>query len=331
MPEQVSASVLLKQRREELDVTQAFIAWAAGVSRNTVGNLERGEGNPEQRVIRSVALAMAVNWAKIYDEEIAEQKKYVLAAPAVRRVYGIVGSLQEGVPKEGRRVMDAFTAFIDDEVEQELLEANPFEVSHTRSTSQHLIRFIRLIEPHLTLADPRDSALIEALMERGWKPEESSGLGVPSPRVVRRRAQGRPPVWRSYEEPASATGAFAEDTLRREPETKAVLAQYLKGAQAFARLPARLQGALLNGHVADYGTFERNVRDTTIPLIALVIRPDDVGDVTAVEMAQAVSYWTSTIALASSLMAAGTKQGMDLGEIVDRVQVVLHGTGEDTA
>ncbi|MCK9299886.1 MAG: helix-turn-helix transcriptional regulator [Bacteroidales bacterium] len=45
----------IKERREELSITQAHLAELAGISINTLYKLERGQTNPSLRVLNKLA------------------------------------------------------------------------------------------------------------------------------------------------------------------------------------------------------------------------------------------------------------------------------------
>lgn len=53
--------VLLRRSRERLGLTQQAVAKAAGVSRPTVANIERGQGTPSLGVLARIARAVSVD------------------------------------------------------------------------------------------------------------------------------------------------------------------------------------------------------------------------------------------------------------------------------
>jgi transcriptional regulator with XRE-family HTH domain len=330
----------LKLRREEVGISQALLAWAARVSRNTVGNLERSQGEPEDRVVKNVCAALGVKskWRMGFDAP--EDASHILfSADAVKRLYEII--VDDIQPKNSKRARQAIDAF------RELMATEDRELFERADLGLQTTRFADYLAPHM---EPEDQLLREAFIERGWSPEDSERLtmsGLAEEMRADLRSRRSSPELKSSEgdatlkEEVSALRQRVDEMtevadsmsslIGASPEDTSAFRELIRGGEVFRRLPVRLQAALLQGYVADHARFEYQVSDVSIPLVALVVRPDDASGVSALEIAKAVSYWTMTLALAQALVNAGEKQGLDMAQTVLRVQEFLHTPAADEA
>lgn len=61
--QRLSYSHMVKSVREELGMTQDELAEAAGTTRRTIGNFERGSNAPQPRILASILRALGINQA----------------------------------------------------------------------------------------------------------------------------------------------------------------------------------------------------------------------------------------------------------------------------
>ena len=59
----------LKAARAEKDMTQAALAEAVGVSRQTINAIEKGEYNPTINLCRAICKALGKTWDDLFWEE----------------------------------------------------------------------------------------------------------------------------------------------------------------------------------------------------------------------------------------------------------------------
>ena len=59
----------LKAARAEKDMTQAALAEAVGVSRQTINAIEKGEYNPTINLCRAICKALGKTWDELFWEE----------------------------------------------------------------------------------------------------------------------------------------------------------------------------------------------------------------------------------------------------------------------
>lgn len=272
----------LKLRREEVGVSQALIAWAARVSRNTVGNLERGQGEPEERVLKNVCAALGVKskWKMGFDAP--EDESHILfSADAVKRLFAIiVDDIQPKSSKRAREAIDAFRRLTETE------DHGLFERSELRAQTTMLADYLA---PYL---QSEDQAVIEAFLERGWSPEDSQNITASDlQEEMQANLRRRPPpfeqdsqvdasalqrevrtIQRKIAEMArvSMPSAPPGSTFEYSPEFRTVIGM----AETFQRLPVRVQEALLSGQVLD--------SEITVPpntngfsMVNLVVRHDN--------------------------------------------------------
>ncbi|MET8984650.1 helix-turn-helix domain-containing protein [Nonomuraea wenchangensis] len=275
-------SEAVKARREAIGISQATLAWAARVSRNTVGNLERGQGQPEGRVISNVSAALG--WTLAFEENYppgrldpwderavlppvwdadAQAEAETLSAEALEVFYRTV-ERAKGIDREdARRATDRLLDLV--------------RAGRHRDTRAKVGLLMHHLAPYLTDTF-EDEPFLDALTERGWSREDNPELG--SGLSNRHRKGGRPSRAPSeHQEEVSEVDEPPTRVVAEPRELHELTSGLVRDAQAFSRLPIRVQEALLSGHVLDAEVTEPP-NTSGFSMVNLVVRHNDTSDKT---------------------------------------------------
>ncbi|MEU4225835.1 transcriptional regulator [Nonomuraea sp. NPDC026600] len=278
---------LLKLRREDIGLSQAVLAWAARVSRNTVGNLERSQGEPEERVFKNVCAALGVKsqWKFSFAEEDVESH-VLFSAGAVKRLYEIVTEdIQPRSSKRAREAIDVFRNLVETE-DKGLFERSELQMQTTRLANYIAPSFFD---------SPGDRELSEAFIERGWSPEDSQDLNT-ADMSASMRDEMRLRSIREREPSAEVQELRDEvqtlqqrlDSITSAAESLSSLAgaspreafnfrSLMQEREAFRLLPVRVQEALLSGRVLD-SEVTAPPNTNGFSMVNLIVRHDSAQD-----------------------------------------------------
>ena len=147
-------------REQELQLSQADLAWLAKVSRGTISNLETGRVTPDARTWHRIRTALAlppVIWARPVAGFAAQT---MLTADAVQGIVGAVVALREYNPDAGRKAADRWCQLV-----VQLTGGNP-PAGHALAGELNLIadEIVPLVPP------ARLPVIYDALRSWGWLP-----------------------------------------------------------------------------------------------------------------------------------------------------------------
>jgi transcriptional regulator with XRE-family HTH domain len=94
----------LRVLREGADMSQEALADAAGISRQTISNIERGAGSADLGTLRKLAAALGVSIGTI----TAENPGYVEAVRAAAKVAGMTAEQRDVFHRELERLRDDY-------------------------------------------------------------------------------------------------------------------------------------------------------------------------------------------------------------------------------
>lgn len=129
----VSFGQEIRRRRELLRLSQSDLARRARVSRNTIGNVERGNGQTEERVMQALTNALS---ALEYGEGAARVE------PATQKPGG--GTRSDAALESIARTLDALaTALSDDLISTDSTSPEAMAIRATRRAYQHAAQIVR--------------------------------------------------------------------------------------------------------------------------------------------------------------------------------------------
>lgn len=100
LEEREALAIGISELRESMGITQGELAKLAGVSRQSISNIERGESVPSGKNLTAIMLALGVDEAKNFD-------------PHIEKWLVMIGQLVENIPDSRRaKAMDATQQFL---------------------------------------------------------------------------------------------------------------------------------------------------------------------------------------------------------------------------
>lgn len=224
---------VVQARRKAVGVSQDYLAWASRVSRNTIGNLERNQGEPERRVVCNVYAALGLDWEYVSSAHLDRE---FLPLPAVSRVLNIISDIRNSDPEQARKLMDIYIAYVNTEIEMRGILGDAQSID-----SPWLKTFIHGFAPYLSPSNPEDLSVLEALTDRGWSPEDTPNLGS-MVGELERVAQGR----FDFGPPRTAASPAFEDQIKRESLAK--VEDLRRELHESAQINKQLQAAYAKDH-----------------------------------------------------------------------------------
>ncbi|MDA2805734.1 helix-turn-helix transcriptional regulator [Nocardiopsis suaedae] len=321
-----SIGALLRERRQEINVSQSDLAWLARVSRGTVSNLEREKGEAVSYIATSkVASALGVHNEGWRPE--GGSLEPTVEAQLLRRMIACILEIRDGVEgAEGdrhaaRRIADALTKFVDRFEDEDVFDVDD-EARYARDELANAVA-IRLDERR-----PADAAVISFFEDLGWSPDDRL---LPQAEYVLENAASRTPestfdVKRQGalrpERSSSSQSAIYEMLKHVQQRIDQLTEQHMKVVGAFQRLPLRVQHEIMNGTVADSSVTD--IAGGTA--VQLFMRKDETG-VDLVHTILDLKSWEQISTLTQDVFEAANKRGVDLltdpVAVFDVVQMLL--------
>ncbi|RCG29009.1 XRE family transcriptional regulator [Sphaerisporangium album] len=324
---QLGLGVHLRNRREEIRISQATLAWLARVSRNTVSNLERDAvAEPDDRVLNNVEAALGLDHWYAYSSTHHPRDAMLLVQPRIaHRLIEVIERLKREDPKTARDAADAYVAFM-----AALRDARDDDsrLSAHQALQEEAGRLAQFIVPRLDLATELDSSIRAFLEDQGWSPEDSTFLGggaalisvrastTDSARMTETAARIHSELDKLREQIGQMTETFAPALFVRHDE-----------ANAFGRLPIRVQDALLSGQVID-ADIVKPPHTEGISLLTMVVRQDDSEAPLTAEgrkaLINSLHIWHLSLVAAAGMFSFMQKHSWMAPEVVeDRIKEAL--------
>lgn len=262
-------SAIRRYRDQDLQLSQADLAWLAEVSRGTISNLETGRNNPDDRTWHRVRTALALR-----DSSLTESPPTIdplMPAVAVKALIDAILEIREQDLSVGERVARRWRQLMSDLSRE--------DYSPTAGSVEELAWLARDV---MIKALPEHIEIINrALRNYGWSAATEH----------RSRPDRR----------ASGLDQREERLLAALRQVSAQLAPIREGLRGFERLPVRIQDLLNRGLVVDYDVL-RYPGFSVIDL--LVVEEDYYSFLSRNQLLRATRQWSSTLMLAQHIMSA---------------------------
>jgi transcriptional regulator with XRE-family HTH domain len=275
---------LIRNRREEVRVSQAVVSWIARVSRNTVSNIERNEvKEPDERVSDNLTAALGMeSWAEIAASLRHNRTSFAVDPVVVGRIIEVIEDIRATDSEMARIVADGYAAFMDT-----LRRAK----RNKRSSAQQALseaagEMMGDLFPRLNPEAPADAKVLDFFHDLGWTLEDDPDLlaGVPA------EPGSRLPVLSESSDGDIAdlsTAEMLEQIYAQLAEMNATITRDRQialdsagASYAFLRLPARVQRTLEDGDVIDSEVLTSIMPSgKKISFVAILVREfeDDAG------------------------------------------------------
>lgn len=300
---------IIKTRRDHLQISQEFLAWLARCSRNTISNLERGQGEPEQKTLEAVAGALGLDcralqgdvdqdpWRAYEDAKDAWRPDpvpvEVIPGHTTGAILSIIADLRgpEGTEqrRRARQAADALIGFIT-----AATNADHYHESRRGSPAcQMEIRKLRnTILSEVKTDTPEGRAIVELFEDMGWSPDDEIPDVWDRVRDQQRAAMTRDIGARQSEgDPKKMSPGL--EALRREVAALRELIEPLTRDRqvlmdARDRIPHEILAELATSQVVDWNTIKTGASDK-VQHIILTVKPEDVDFVSAREVVRGVN------------------------------------------
>lgn len=274
-------SAIRRYRDQDLQLSQADLAWLADVSRGTISNLETGRNNPDDRTWHRVRTALALR-----DSGLSESPAIgpLMPAVAVKALIEAILEIREQDLSLGERVARRWRGLMG--------ELSRDDYSPTAGSVEELAWLAREV---MIKALPEHIEIIgSSLRDYGW----SAATGHRS--QLDRRTSG--------------LDQREERLLTALRQVSAQLAPLREGLRGFERLPVRIQDLLNRGLVVDYDVL-RHPGFSVVDL--LLVEEDYYSFLSRNQLLTATRQWSSTLMLAQHIV--GAMPDMKVEEIIEMI------------
>lgn len=258
-----------RYRDQDLQLSQADLAWLAEVSRGTISNLETGRNNPDDRTWHRVRTALALRDSSSSESPPAIEP--LMPAVAVKALIYAILEIREQDLSVGERVARRWRQLMAD-LSREDYSPTAGSVEELAWLARDVT--IKTLPEHIEIIN-------RALRDYGW----STGT------EHRSRSDRQ----------ASGLDLREERLLSALRQVSAQLAPIRENLRGFERLPVRIQDLLNCGLVADYDVL-RYPGFSVIDL--LVVEEDYYSFLSRNQLLTATRQWSSTLMLAQHIMSA---------------------------
>lgn len=270
-----SLGAVVSQRREDLDLSQVDLAWLARVSRNTISNMERGQGSPAGNTVARVAHALGGNsdafsalasgpheagpgWSGLRGANMGLDDLWITEKPVAAAVLGLILNLNASESViEARRAADAWNEVHGAKTVLISRGSGDFGITEGQLNTG-LSGLRKYLLPSLG-SDESSELIREWFQDHGWSPEddlaEQASFSVrSSSRLISEGSSQQVKkavleALKEWEEEQSPSVAEVMETVAKILEDgRAELA-------AFRRLPIMVQRTLLASDFGDYTFF----------------------------------------------------------------------------
>lgn len=287
-----SLGEIVAQRRESLDLSQVDLAWLARVSRNTISNMERGQGAPAATTTARVACVLGgnrhdfdalVRQAKGESPALLIQKPdpdpdtlWVIEEKVAIAVLRLILSINDsGWTLDARRAADNWRSLSEAMSDQQHYKGGDFGQAESRASSA-VYELQGYLLPYLGEypgGNEEQKIIFDWFEDWGWSPEDKlvrPDLTTEQPPVKTSPGQLLPDQIKH-----AVRQAMVEWEQEQTPSVAGsieAVAQHLESNKqqlsAFQRLPLLVQDKLSKGHVLDY---EVHQSDANLSHIVLTV------------------------------------------------------------
>ena len=267
-------SIIKRYREEDLQLSQADLAWLADVSRGTISNVETGRVTPDERTWHRIRTALSWSRASLEDVGGGARVEALMPPEAVQGIVEAILAIREEDKDMGARVAERWRR-----LNSGLMRAGEVPPPEIRSELAWLASEVALKAP-----PERLPTILNALQAYGWEADDAAPSRddhVSTTAQELRRAIG--PLTTSVNHMSVQVRNF-RDQLR-----------------GFERLPVRIQELLTNGIVVDSEIY-RPAETPGVTVVDLVIVDEDAAVlVPRRRLLEATRRWGSTLLVAKHL------------------------------
>jgi TPR repeat protein/DNA-binding XRE family transcriptional regulator len=291
-------SIVKRYREQDLQVSQADLAWLAEVSRGTISNLETGRVTPDERTWYRIRTALAL--PRISPDEVQSGAMLVpvISVEALQGIIAAILAIRSRNPEVGYTVAGRWRSLVG-----KLTQDNDRLSPETDSELTWLARDVALMAPPQRL-----SAIRSAIQGWGWASEHQIPTEGSAPP---RSSDGLDQVQQLF------------DTLASSVNDMAAQLRVLRGeSQGFERLPVGIKNLLINGLVVDYD-INHLEKVPAVSIIGLVIVNEDESSQALQRDAREASRRWSTVLRVAKYIYENLAPDRDPQEILDAVEYGL--------
>jgi DNA-binding XRE family transcriptional regulator len=272
-------SVVKRYREQDLQLSQADLAWLAGVSRGTISNLETGRVNPDERTWHRIRTALALPQTALRADGTDGAARPIMPEDAVQGIITAILAIRDRNPEVGRSAADRWRRLVgkltfDDG--QGWPEANAEIAWLARDVAR--------------MAPPgKIQSIHDALRNWGWAAGDQISIAAPTQPTQPPQAESE--SLHQMREQFSALTSSVNDMA-------AQIRTYREETQGFGRLPPRVQDLLAKGLVVDYEINNLETVPGVSTVSIIIINEEGSPPTQRNDIRRATHRWTTILKIA---------------------------------